>query len=153
MVKTEKTYFFKIVFLALIVAFTVVILGAYTRLQGAGLGCPDWPGCYGQLTVPKTESAIASAGELYPNQPVEATKAWAEMTHRYVAGTLVLLIVYYWRLLAVYTMILYHTSDRRPLHRVLDVGTTCGREVAPSGKPQEYYACCAAQNTQSLYGG
>jgi hypothetical protein len=50
----------------------------------------------------------------------------------------------------VYTMI-YHTSDRRPLHRVLDVGTTCGREVAPSGKPQEYTACCAALNTQSLY--
>jgi cytochrome c oxidase assembly protein subunit 15 len=81
-----------VVFIAFLLAFTVVILGAYTRLKDAGLGCPDWPGCYGQLTVPTTKAALASANQLYPRQPVETTKAWAEMTHRYFAGILVLLI-------------------------------------------------------------
>lgn len=66
----------------------VVLLGAYTRLADAGLGCPDWPGCYGQLTVPKTNHALAEAAVLYPDQPVEAAKAWKEMFHRYVAGSL-----------------------------------------------------------------
>lgn len=93
MVKNKNNTFHRIAFLATILAFTVVILGAYTRLKGAGLGCPDWPGCYGQLSVPKTANAIALAQKLYPNQPVEATKAWPEMVHRYFAGTLVLLIV------------------------------------------------------------
>lgn len=80
-------------FFATILACTVVILGAYTRLKDAGLGCPDWPGCYGQILVPKTNTEIASAQRLYPNQPIEPSKAWAEMTHRYFAGTLVLLVL------------------------------------------------------------
>lgn len=80
--------------LATILALTVVILGAYTRLKDAGLGCPDWPGCYGQLTVPKSGSALVKAQLAFPNQPVEQVKAKAEMTHRYFAGSLGLMIAF-----------------------------------------------------------
>lgn len=73
-------------------AFLVVSLGAFTRLTDAGLGCPDWPGCYQQMLVPMSADAIQQAEQLYPNNPVEPFKAWAEMVHRYVAGTLGLFI-------------------------------------------------------------
>src|SRR5207302_3631654 len=68
-----------------LLCFSVVVLGAYTRLSDAGLGCPDWPGCYGKLIVPKAES-------LPLDSPIDTTKAWIEMTHRYVAGFLGLII-------------------------------------------------------------
>lgn len=63
------------------------MMGAYTRLADAGLGCPDWPGCYGHLAVPE-QAQLADAQALYPDQPLEAGKAWKEMIHRYIAGTL-----------------------------------------------------------------
>ena len=69
----------------------VVVLGAYTRLVDAGLGCPDWPGCYGFLLVPETPAEIAAAEARYPEAPVEADKAWPEMVHRYFASALGLL--------------------------------------------------------------
>ena len=72
--------------------FIVILLGAYTRLADAGLGCPDWPGCYGQLTVPNDTQEIALAKSLYPSLTVEADKAWLEMIHRYFAGTLGLVV-------------------------------------------------------------
>jgi len=78
---------------AILLAFLVVSLGAYTRLVHGGLGCPDWPGCYGQLTVPETTETIKKAAELYPDQPLDSKKAWVEMIHRYAAGTLGLLIL------------------------------------------------------------
>jgi cytochrome c oxidase assembly protein subunit 15 len=80
----------------------VVVLGAYVRLSDAGLGCPDWPGCYGTLTVPQSESALQHAQTAYPDSPVEHGKAWKEMIHRYFAGILGLLVlaifVLAWRL-------------------------------------------------------
>lgn len=87
------TFFRRIALLSTILALFVVVLGAYVRLSDAGLGCPDWPGCYGTLTVPESQSAIAHAQQAYPNKPVETHKAWKEMAHRYVAGSLGLLVV------------------------------------------------------------
>ena len=78
---------------AAVVAFVVIVLGAYVRLSHAGLGCPDWPGCYGQLTWPVESHEVLKANEAFPERPVEQHKAWKEMVHRYLAGSLVLLVV------------------------------------------------------------
>lgn len=74
-----------------LLAFVVVVLGAYVRLTAAGLGCPDWPGCYGHLT-PAGALADAAHGALAGAAP-DPGKAWREMIHRYAAGTLGLVIV------------------------------------------------------------
>jgi cytochrome c oxidase assembly protein subunit 15 len=79
--------------IAAIVAFLVIVLGAWVRLSHAGLGCPDWPGCYGQLTWPVAAAEVRVANEAFPERPVESHKAWKEMVHRYLAGTLVLLVL------------------------------------------------------------
>ena len=76
-----------------IVTFVVIVLGAYVRLSHAGLGCPDWPGCYGQLTWPAESGEIEAANTAFPERPVDIGKAWKEMVHRYLAGFLVLLVV------------------------------------------------------------
>jgi len=86
-------WFKRIALIATALALFVVVLGAYVRLSDAGLGCPDWPGCYGTLTVPESQSAIAHAQQAYPDKPLEMHKAWKEMAHRYVAGTLGLLVL------------------------------------------------------------
>ncbi|MFA9459336.1 COX15/CtaA family protein [Thiohalorhabdus sp. Cl-TMA] len=70
-----------------VLAFAVVVLGGYVRLSNAGLGCPDWPGCYGHLKVP--ESLAGTSGF---ERPLETGKAWKEMVHRYFAGALGLTI-------------------------------------------------------------
>lgn len=79
--------------ISVVVALVVVVLGAYTRLVDAGLGCPDWPGCYGQLLVPSTAAEIATAEARFPNTPVDQAKAWTEMVHRYLATSLGILII------------------------------------------------------------
>lgn len=78
--------------LAAVLAFGVISLGAYVRLSDAGLGCPDWPGCYGHMVVPDAAHERATALVNFPGKPLEAPKAWKEMVHRYFAGTLGLLI-------------------------------------------------------------
>ncbi|MBS0288848.1 MAG: COX15/CtaA family protein [Proteobacteria bacterium] len=72
-------------FASIVLALCVILLGAYTRLSDAGLGCPDWPGCYGQLTAPSTQSEITAATQAFPTSPVDIQKAQIEMTHRYFA--------------------------------------------------------------------
>jgi heme a synthase len=72
-----------------VLALAVVMLGAWVRLHDAGLGCPDWPGCYGRLVVPDHATAAQEVGsEQYAARPLEAGKAWREMIHRYLAGSL-----------------------------------------------------------------
>lgn len=78
--------------LAVGLAVVVIMLGAWTRLVHAGLGCPDWPGCYGFLTVPQSETKIAIANARFPETPVDVAKGWPEMIHRYAAGMLGLLV-------------------------------------------------------------
>jgi cytochrome c oxidase assembly protein subunit 15 len=79
---------------AVLLSLCVVMLGAYTRLTDAGLGCPDWPGCYGQLVLPSSKEQVQAAQTHYPQIPIEAEKAWTEMIHRYLAGSLALLIFF-----------------------------------------------------------
>lgn len=79
--------------LALVWTAAVILLGAYVRLSDAGLGCPDWPGCYGHWGVPQQPLQIEQANNTYPERPLEAAKAWKEMLHRAFAGGLGLLIV------------------------------------------------------------
>jgi len=86
------TLYRRLLAIATVLALVVVVLGAYVRLSAAGLSCPDWPGCYGQLTV---AAALAHATQIesqFPNTPLQPDKALKEMVHRYAAGTLGLLI-------------------------------------------------------------
>jgi cytochrome c oxidase assembly protein subunit 15 len=86
-------WFKKLALFGAVLALCVVVMGAYVRLSDAGLGCPDWPGCYGTLTVPQSQEAIAHAQTNYPGSMIEAHKAWKEMIHRYLAGSLGLIVL------------------------------------------------------------
>lgn len=83
----------KLAVISALLAFVVVVFGAFVRLSDAGLGCPDWPGCYGHIAVPQSAIARQSALQNFPNKTIEPAKAWLEMIHRYLAGTLGLLIL------------------------------------------------------------
>ena len=85
-------WYLRFIYLATVLALCVVVMGAWVRLTDAGLGCPDWPGCYGSLIVPADPSERAAADAAFPERPFEAGKAWREMIHRYVATTLGLCI-------------------------------------------------------------
>ena len=82
----------RFVVLTALLTFVVILLGAYTRLADAGLGCPDWPGCYGRILVPKSEEYVVNKAYL-EQRPLEPAKGWVEMIHRYFAGTLGLAIL------------------------------------------------------------
>lgn len=79
--------------LTLFVTFDLVLFGAFTRLTDSGLGCPDWPGCYGHASPMGAQSAITQAQEAMPTGPVTHGKAWIEMLHRYMATGVGVLIV------------------------------------------------------------
>tara|TARA_B100000953_G_scaffold81542_1_gene66489 strand:- start:3 stop:971 length:969 start_codon:yes stop_codon:yes gene_type:complete len=80
-------------FFGLCFSFIVIALGAWTRLVDAGLGCPDWPGCYGFVVFPTSEVDIALAEQRYPNFPYEINKVIPEVIHRYFAATLGLISI------------------------------------------------------------
>lgn len=81
--------------LAIILALVVILLGGWTRLMDAGLGCPDWPGCYGSLVLPKDVSKVEAVAPMFGVDQVDMSKGWIEMIHRYAASTLgfVILII------------------------------------------------------------
>ena len=85
--------FRRLCLLGTIVAFCVIVLGAYVRLSHAGLGCPDWPGCYGHLTAGQAVENQQAVNAAYPERPIEYEKALKEMLHRYLATALGLLIL------------------------------------------------------------
>lgn len=71
-----------------VLALLVIVLGAFVRLTDAGLGCPDWPGCYGKMLVPAEITDIRLGDAQWRSRPLEVGKAWREMAHRYLAGIL-----------------------------------------------------------------
>jgi len=89
----NNKWFLQISLAACLLAFFVIVLGAYVRLSDAGLGCPDWPGCFGQIGAPDEAHEITQAINLYPHLEVHPGKAWKEMIHRYFASALGLLIL------------------------------------------------------------
>ncbi len=74
-------------------ALLVVLLGGWTRLNDAGLGCPDWPGCYGTMVLPSDQQQLQQAQQAYPDVPLDPAKGWLEMIHRYAAASLGLVIL------------------------------------------------------------
>ncbi len=95
------TRYNQLALIATALTLVVIVLGAWVRLTDAGLGCPDWPGCYGHLTWPQTADAIAVADQVRPDRAVDVGSAIREMVHRYAAtllGFLVLLLAFFaWR--------------------------------------------------------
>lgn len=92
----------KLIAVTLFLTFDLIIFGAFTRLTDSGLGCPDWPGCYGQANPFQAHSEIKAAEALMPTGPVTVMKAWIEMIHRYLAtcvGVLITaqMIIAWWR--------------------------------------------------------
>lgn len=86
----------KLVWVTVFLTFDVIMFGAFTRLTDSGLGCPDWPGCYGHANPLQAMEHIRAAEALMPDGPVTVMKAWVEMIHRYLAmgiGVLIIAIV------------------------------------------------------------
>ena len=79
--------------LTLFLTFDLVLFGAFTRLTDSGLGCPDWPGCYGSASPLGAHAPIAAAQQAMPTGPVTHSKAWIEMVHRYLATAVGVLIL------------------------------------------------------------
>ena len=79
--------------LTLFLTFDLIVFGAFTRLSDSGLGCPDWPGCYGEVTPFGAREEIHAAQGALPSGPVTWGKAWIEMIHRYLAMTVGVLIL------------------------------------------------------------
>lgn len=84
---------FSLAISATLLAVCVVMLGAFTRLVDAGLGCPDWPVCYGHVLWPMDQQEIIQANNLFPDTPVEKDKTWPEQVHRLFASSLGLLCI------------------------------------------------------------
>jgi cytochrome c oxidase assembly protein subunit 15 len=84
---------FKLALFACALAVMVLALGAFTRLVDAGLGCPDWPTCYGHALWPETAQEVNTANQAFPDTPVEHDKTWPEMVHRYLAQSLGFIVI------------------------------------------------------------
>lgn len=91
-VSRDKNKYRKLIAVTLFLTFDLIMFGAFTRLTDSGLGCPDWPGCYGQANPMQSHAAIKAAEALMPLGPVTLQKAWVEMLHRYLAMSVGVLI-------------------------------------------------------------
>ena len=83
----------KLVWITLFLTFDLIMFGSFTRLTDSGLGCPDWPGCYGQANPVQAHADIKAAEIIMPTGPVTVIKAWIEMIHRYIAMAVGVLII------------------------------------------------------------
>ena len=83
----------KLLWVTLFLTFDLIMFGSFTRLTDSGLGCPDWPGCYGQANPVQAHADIRAAEALMPTGPVTVVKAWIEMIHRYLAMAVGVLII------------------------------------------------------------
>ncbi len=92
-VSSDANKYRKLAWVTLFLTFDLIMFGAFTRLTDSGLGCPDWPGCYGQANPFGAHAEISSAQTAMPGGPVTHTKAWIEMIHRYLAMAVGVLIV------------------------------------------------------------
>lgn len=90
---SRLTLFRRLAVAGVILALVVVVLGAWVRLSAAGLGCPDWPGCYGHLSAGQASQNLDTINQAFPERPFEYHKAVKEMVHRYFASSLGLLIL------------------------------------------------------------
>src|SRR3989338_2801321 len=84
-VSNDTDKYRKLVWVTLFLTFDLIMFGAFTRLTDSGLGCPDWPGCYGQANPLQAHADISAAETAMPTGPVTVMKAWIEMIHRYFA--------------------------------------------------------------------
>jgi heme a synthase len=87
------TWFRRIALAAAALALVVIVMGAWVRLSAAGLGCPDWPGCYGHFTAGEAGRNVDAVNAAFPERPFEYHKAVKEMVHRYAASTLGFMIL------------------------------------------------------------
>ena len=92
-VSNDTDKYRKLIWITLFLTFDLIMFGAFTRLTDSGLGCPDWPGCYGHADPIKAHADISAAEIAMPTGPVTVVKAWIEMIHRYFAMGIGVLIV------------------------------------------------------------
>jgi cytochrome c oxidase assembly protein subunit 15 len=84
-ISADANKYRKLVWAVVFLTFDLIVFGAFTRLTDSGLGCPDWPGCYGLANPFQAHEQISAANALMPSGPVSVVKAWIEMIHRYLA--------------------------------------------------------------------
>jgi len=92
-ISKDASKYRKLVWISVFLTFDLIVFGAFTRLTDSGLGCPDWPGCYGLANPFLAHAEIRAAEALQPTGPVTMVKAWIEMIHRYLAMAIGILIV------------------------------------------------------------